>query len=88
MQQTPYSIIKRYDPPYGKPWFPQVWHAYEHGKFPAGCGHEVEVGPITEQQSWMRKAEAVYALMMHTYREADKDWPWPVEPVQLDMFAA
>lgn len=87
MIQTPYSPIKRYSLPYGKPWYPQLWHAYDRGKYPAGCGHEPDVGPLTEQQSWMREAVERYERMLHIYREADQDWPWSGDETgQLDLF--
>lgn len=86
---TPYSIIKRYPLPYGKPWYPSHHHGYTRGHYCIGCGHEPEIGPITQAQQWMREANAANEVMLGVYRKADTDWPWiDSTPKQLDLFAS
>jgi hypothetical protein len=80
---TPYSPIKRYPLPYGKPWFPPFFSCN------CGCGRGPEIGALTKAQSgYLDEAEFYDTHILPVYEAACSDWPWlDSEPVQLDLFA-
>ena len=80
--QTPYSPIKRYELPYGKPWYPPANYPYRL----CGCGPDVR--PHTESRAgYNAYTEQWIEPAIRAYYEADQDWPWTGDADgQLDLF--